>query len=123
MGVKQRVVMIELVQFSESVSQFSSVQFSTVLRPIGSWGRGGGGMRDDSAEALLQSQGGPCEQFWHGQGCPLMDVVHPAFPLSTMAPPTLHDALKDGFREAVVACDIPEPCMFPSFDRCQKRFL
>ena len=54
MGVKQRVVMIELVQFSESVSQFSSVQFSIVLRPIGSWGRGGG-MRDDSAEALLQS--------------------------------------------------------------------
>ena len=28
----------------------------------------------------------------------------------------------DGFREAVEACDIPEPCKFPSLDRCQKRF-
>ena len=23
--------------------------------------------------------GGPCEQFWHVQGCPLFDVVHSAF--------------------------------------------
>ena len=29
--------------------------------------------------------GGPCEQFWQGQGCPLFDVVHPAFPLLTTA--------------------------------------
>ena len=27
------------------------------------------------------SAGDPCEQFCHGQGCPLFDVVHPAFPL------------------------------------------
>ena len=26
---------------------------------------------------------GYCEQFWHGQGCPLFDVVHLAFPLPT----------------------------------------
>ena len=32
-------------------------------------------------------------------------------------------ALKDGFGEAVVARDIPEPCKFPSLDSCQKRFL
>ena len=25
--------------------------------------------------------------------------------------------------EAVVACDMPEPCKFPSLDSCQKRFL
>ena len=37
--------------------------------------------------------------------------------------PTLQDALKDGFEEAVVACGIPEPCKFPSVDSCQKRFL
>ena len=24
------------------------------------------------------SAGGPCEQLWHGKGCPLFDVVHPA---------------------------------------------
>ena len=33
------------------------------------------------------SVGGPCEQFWHGQGCPLFNVVHPAFPLPTTASP------------------------------------
>ena len=49
---------------------------------------------DDLAEILFQS-------FLHGQGCPLFDVVHPAFPLWTTASPT-------GFR---------------LFDNCQKRFL
>ena len=51
------------------------------------------------------------------------DVVHPVFPLLTTASPTLQGALKDGFREAVVACDMPEPCKFPSIDSCQRRFL
>ena len=37
--------------------------------------------------------------------------------------PTLQGALKDGFGDVVVACDIPEPCKFPSLDSCQKRFL
>ena len=69
------------------------------------------------------SAGGPCHQFWHWQGCPLLDVVHPAFPLPTTASPTLQGALKDGSGEAVVACDMPEPCEFPSPDSCQKRFL
>ena len=52
-------------------------------------------MRDNSAEILFQfffsffSAGGPCEQFWLGQGCPLFDVVHPAFPLPTTASSTL----------------------------------
>ena len=63
-------------------------------------------MKDDSAEILFQfvcfSAGGPCEQFWQGQGCPLFDVVHPAFPMPTTASPTLQDALKDGFGVAVV---------------------
>ena len=40
-----------------------------------------------------------------------------------MASPTLQVAWKDGFREAVVACDMPEPCKFPSLDSCQERFL
>ena len=83
-------------------------------------------MRDDSAEILLQSSasGGPCEQFWHGHGCPLFDVVYSSpFLLPTMASPTLQGALKDGFGEAVVICDMPEPCKFLSIDSCQKRFL
>ena len=68
------------------------------------------------------SAGGPCEQFWHGQRCPLFDVVHPAFPLPIMALPSLQDALKDVLAEAVVECDMPKPCKFPSLDSCQKRF-
>ena len=69
-------------------------------------------MTDDSAAILSQSfsAGGPCEQFWHGQEFSLFDVVHPAFPLPTTALPTLHGALKEGFEEAVVALNMPEPC-------------
>ena len=58
--------------------------------------------------SLVFSAGGPCEQFWHGQKCSLFDVVHPAFPMPTTASPTLQDALKDGFGEAVMARDIHE---------------
>ena len=29
----------------------------------------------------------------------------------------------DSFGEAAVACNMPEPFQFPSFDSCQKRFL
>ena len=35
----------------------------------------------------------------------------------------LQGALKDGFGEVVVACDMPEPCKFLSLDSCQKTFL
>ena len=59
---------------------------------------------------------GPCEQSWHGQGFPLFDIVYAAFPLLTTASPTLHGVLKDGFGEAVMACDMSEPCKFLSFD-------
>ena len=41
----------------------------------------------------------------------------------TMVLPTLHGALKDGFGETVVACDIPEPCKFLSLVGSQKRFM
>ena len=50
-------------------------------------------------------------------------MVHPAFSLLTMALPTGQCALKDGFGEAVVVCDIPEPCRFLFLDSCEKRFL
>ena len=64
------------------------------------------------------SAGDSCEQFCHGRGCPLFDVIHPAFPLPTTASPTLQGALKNGFREAFVACDMPEPRKFPSLRVC-----
>ena len=61
-------------------------------------------MKDDSAEISFPvfSAGGHHEQFLHGQGHPLFDVVCPAVPLPTSALPTLQGALKDGFGEAVV---------------------
>ena len=37
--------------------------------------------------------------------------------------PTLQGAFKDGFGEAVGACDVPGPCKFPSSDSCLKKFL
>ena len=39
------------------------------------------------------------------------------------ASPNLQGAPKDGFGEAVVAFDMPEPREFPSLDSFQKRFL
>ena len=45
------------------------------------------------------------------------------FPLPTSASPTLQGAQKDGFGEAVVTCEIHEPCEFPFFDSCQNGFL
>ena len=63
------------------------------------------------------------KQFWHLQGCPLYDIVHPAFPLPTTASPTLQSALKNGFGDNVMACDMHKPCKFPSLDSCQRRFL
>ena len=105
-----------------------SVRFSPLIDwLVGEWGWGVGDGGDDirfSRDSLsVFSTGGHCEQFWHGQGCPLFDVDHPAFSLPTMASATLQGALKDGLGEAVVARDMPKPCKFPSLDSCQKRFL
>ena len=54
--------------------------------------------------------------FRHRQGCPLSDVVQPVFSLPTTTSPTLQGELKGDFGEAAVACDMPEPCKFPSLD-------
>ena len=94
---------------------------SSVPWPTGLCGGQDGRFSSDPLPVF--SAGGPCEQFGHRQGCPLFDVVHPAFPLLTTALPTLQGALIDGFGEAVTACDMPKPCTFPSLDSCQKRFL
>ena len=88
---------------------------------IGSLGEREGRFSRDSLPDF--SAGGPCEQFWHGKGCPLFFFDHPAFPLPITASPILKGTLKDGFGEAVVACDNPEPCKFLSLASCQKRFL
>ena len=81
-------------------------------------------MREDSAKIFflsflqeaLASSSGMCRDV-------RSDILHPAFSLPTKASPTLHGALKGGCGEAVIACDMPEPCTFPSLDSCQKKFL
>ena len=45
------------------------------------------------------------------------------FSLSTTASPTLQGAVNAVFGVPVMACDIPEPCKFPSLDSCQNRLL
>ena len=57
--------------------------------------------------------------FGMGRNVHSLTLSIPAFPLPTMASPTLQSAPKDGFEKAVVARDMPEPCEFPSLDSCQ----
>ena len=81
-------------------------------------------MRDSSAEILFQSFLQEAVVSSSGMGRNVhSDVVHPGFPLPTTASPALQGTLKDGFGEAVVACDVPEPYKFPSLDCSRKRFL
>ena len=84
--------------------------------PRGDWGEGWGRHEElfSRDPVPVFSAEGHREQFWHGQECPLFHVVHPAFPLPTTVSPILQGAFKDGFGAAVVACDMPEPCKFPS---------
>ena len=89
------------------IIQFSSVQSIDQLSCRGY-------MMDSWVEILSQwvlffFAGGHCEQFLHGQECPLFEIVHPAFLLLTMAFPALQCTLKDGFGKAVLAYDIPIP--------------
>ena len=95
---------------------------SAQLSPLTDWVVGEHEVRFIRDPLPVFSAGGPCGRFWHGQGCPLFDVVHPTFPLPITASPTLQGALKDGFGEAVVASDMPEPCKFPFLDSCRRRF-
>ena len=119
----QKVLVMQKAKtsFMSEMVSWNSVHFSSVPWLIGSLGGHEGPFSRDPLPVL--SAGGHCEQFWYGQGCPLFDVVHPAFSLPTTALPILHGALIDGFGEAVMACDMQEPCKFLFLDSCQKRFL
>ena len=80
-------------------------------------------MTDDSEEIRFQSflwETAVSSSGMERDECPLFDVVHP---LPTTASSTFKGALKNGFGEAVVARDMPEPCEFPFLDSSQKRFL
>ena len=72
---------------------------------------GGGGHEGRFSRDPLSvfSAEGLCEQLWHGQGCPLFDVVRPAFPRPTTTSPTFQGALHDDFGETVTAHVMSEP--------------
>ena len=84
-----------------------------------------GDMKDDSAETLFQSFLQQALASSCGTGrvwCSLYNVVHPTLPLPTPVSPTLQGAPRDGFGEAVMACDMPEPCKLPNLESYRKRF-
>ena len=58
------------------------------------------------------SADGHRDQFRHGQGCALFDVVSPALPVQIAVPPVPPNALKDGFGSCVVTRDMAKPCEF-----------
>ena len=82
-------------------------------------------MTDDLVEILFQSFQQKAIVSSSGIGKDVHSLVLSIqhFLCRKPASPILQGALKDGFGEAGVACDIPEPCKFPSSDSCQKRFL
>ena len=81
-------------------------------------------MRDDSAEILFQFFLQEALVSSSGMSRDVRSLMStPALSLPTKALPILQGALKDGFGEVVRACDMPEPCKFPSLDSGQKSFL
>ena len=58
------------------------VQFSSVPWP--GWSSGGHEGQFSRDALPIFSASSHCQRFWHGQGCPLLDVVPPAFSLPTM---------------------------------------
>ena len=122
-GNNNKAKQLQQQQEQEDLSLRTIVMVSSV-QSLDQLDRRGGHEGRISRDPLpVFSAGGHCKQFWHGQGCPRYDVVQSAFPLSSTTSPTLQGALKDGFGEAVVAFDMPEPCKFPSLDSCPKNFL
>ena len=102
-------------QVSNLLCQLSLVQFS----PLTDWVRRAD-MKNDSAEILFQR----CLQEAIVSNPGIDRDVHSLmssiqhFLLLTTASHTLQGVRKDGFGEAVVACDMPESYKFPSLDSC-----
>ena len=94
--------------------QFSSVQS---LDRMGHRGD----MKDDSAEIFLQSflqkaLVSSSDMCWDVHSL-MLSIQH--FLCQTTVSASLQGGLKDAFGEAVMACDMPKPCMFQSLHSCQ----
>ena len=81
-------------------------------------------MRDDSAEIFFQSFPKKAIVSSSGMGInvhfSMLSIQH--FLCRPQRRPPSKVPRKNGFGEAVVACDTPELCKFPSLDSCQKTF-
>ena len=91
-----------------------SVQFS----PRTDWVVSGfGDLKDDLAEVFIKSF--LREAIVSNAGMGRMSTLRrcPSSIFSADHGVALQGVLKDGFGEAVVACDMPEPCKFPSLGR------
>ena len=77
-------------------------------------------MRDDSAEIVFQSFLQEADVSSSSMGGAVHSLVLSI--QQTTASPTLQRAPEDGFRQAVKACDIPEPCKVLCLDSRQERF-
>ena len=85
----------------------------------------GGGMMDDSAEIFFQSflQEALVSSSGMGKDVHFLMLSIQHFLCRPRHHPPSQGALEDDFGEAVVACNLPEPCEFPYPDSCQKNFL
>ena len=52
-----------------------------------------------------------------------LTLASPQCRLMTTILPSAEGYIVSGFGEAVVACDMPEPCKFPSLDSCRMKFM
>ena len=98
------------------IGEHLSAQFNLV-QYVNWFGRRGD-ITDDPTEILYQS-------FLHGAlvsslaWADMSTLWRCSFSISTKASPTLQGAPKDCLGEAVVVCDMPEPCNFPSRIACE----
>ena len=101
------------------------IQFSSVHSRIGSsWEAGGGGRgrgnkRDDSAETFFKLF--LKEAIESSSGMDKDVVSSSSISSADRGVAALQGALKDGFGEVVVACDMPETCKFPSLETVARR--
>ena len=110
------VIIITTIIF---ITLVTTVHFTSVLWLIGLLG-GRGGMTDSSAEILLQTFLQEAMVSRSGIGRDVHSLILSIQPFLCRPGCCV---LKDGFGEAIVVCDMPKLCDFPSLDSCQMRFL
>ena len=102
---------------------WTSRTYSSSVQFLDRFGRRGDMRHDSAAEILFQSFLQEALVSSSNMGRDVHSLILSIQQFICRPRPALQGFLKDGFGEAVVECDVPEPCKFPSLDSCQKRFL